>query len=161
MATGSEARAAAAGILRIVFDAPAVLQRRKPLAALIGLPEMAGSVALLFGRMGQSIWRMRLTRLIAESIYLRDVPRFRNVAILSLLGGFIENGIYAARSWLSYQLVRKWQARLVHHLHDAYFGRSAFYRQQLLPTAVPDSDERICQDVQRSVANLAWMLDEV
>ena len=104
---------------------------------------------------------MRLTRLIAESIYLRDVPRFRNVAILSLLGGFIENGIYAARSWLQYQLVRKWQARLVHHLHDAYFGRSAFYRQQLLPTAVPDSDERICQDVQRSVTNLAWMLDEV
>jgi len=55
MATGSEARAAAAGILRIVFDAPAVLQRRKPLASLIGLPEMAGSVLLLFGRMGQSM----------------------------------------------------------------------------------------------------------
>ena len=46
---------AAAGILRIVFDVPAVVRRRKPLASLIGLPEMAGSVLLLFGRMGQSM----------------------------------------------------------------------------------------------------------
>lgn len=78
---------------------------------------------------------------------------------MQLITGFGENFLYALREWFRERAARKWRTRLTHYLHDRYFARSTFYRQQLRAVAVSDADERMCQDVVRVVQSLSWTLD--
>ena len=155
------ARAAAVRILGVVFPLRAVLVRQQPLGALTGLGDMCVSFGLMLVSLGNSLFSMTLNARITEAIYLRDVPRFRSLIVLHLAQGFAENGLYCARSWATQRAERKWRARLTHHLHDRYFARAAFYRQRLLPDALADADERICQDVQRATMSLSYMADSM
>lgn len=157
----AEARAAALRILGVVFPLCAVLAREQPLSALTGLGDMSLSLGLMMVSMGNSLFSMTLSARITEAIYLRNVARFRTLIVVHLAQGFAENGLYCAREWAFSRYERKWRTRLTHHLHDRYFARAAFYRQRLLPDALADADERICQDVTRAIRSLSYMVDSL
>eukprot|EP01043_Picozoa_sp_COSAG02_P018071 COSAG02_NODE_833_length_16656_cov_42.746814_9_plen_1359_part_00 len=155
----AEAREAAFRILRVVFPLRQVLRGELPLSALVGWSDMAYSIMVMFVSMGNSLWSMSLSASITEAIYLRNVPRFGTLIVLQLVTGFGENFLYSLREWFRERVARKWREVLTHYLHDHYFARAAFYRQQLRSCAVKDADERICQDVMRVVESLSWTLD--
>lgn len=155
----AEARAAAFRILGVVFPLRSVLRGELPVSALVGWSDMVCSLGVVCVSMGNSLWSMSLSASITETVYLRNLPRFGALIALQLVTMFGENFLYALRSWFRERAARKWRTALTHYLHDRYFARSAFYRQQLRAVAVSDADERMCQDVARVVESLSWTID--
>jgi putative ATP-binding cassette transporter len=169
------------GILRHLFDLPAVLRRRKPFSALVGGPEL---LLLISGVLSQSVvldvWnnfnrcagarapapscracadvpaagRSRL----AKTLYMRDLPLFKKqmvqVAVISLAYTALNSVTSAANQ----QLRLKWSRHLTSTVHAKYLRSRAYYRLQGAGSAVPDPDARITGDISSVSSTLAALL---
>jgi ABC-type uncharacterized transport system fused permease/ATPase subunit len=157
-AWGSVAR-----ILREVFDVPSVLRGRKPFSALIGVPNVVGSLAVALVQMWSRVAQMEISQQVVQAIYLRDVRAFAAVMAKNVLFSFTTMSLYSVTYMWSQQQASRWQEHLTKLFHERYFHAITFYRQQNLPDDVKlaDPEDRIATDISRACATISDCMQSV
>jgi putative ATP-binding cassette transporter len=145
--TDPEARAAVRRVVEELFDVPAVLQGRKPLAALAGAHWVLGSVALNAVSVAVNSRWADNGRKVASTMYMRDTRAF----VATMLGQMGLTAIYqivnSASWWMRTKIGIVWRQVLTEKLHRVYFEDTIYYRQTTWPDGVPDPAQRIASDV--------------
>ncbi len=140
-----------------VFDVPAVLRGRKPLAALVGLTELA----TLFGCVGTSILALDQYNLVlgrlASAIYLRDLAQFKRQTVQGAAWSFLYSiGIILSKA-IYLRISALWRNALTRFVQRRYVRSTAYYLQR--PGAaghnISDPDQRIIEDVQKASQMMA------
>jgi ABC-type uncharacterized transport system fused permease/ATPase subunit len=151
-------------VLREVFDLEGVLRGRTAPSELTGLPSLAAALALVLMRMACNTVGLRLSQQMAEVMYTRDMRSFYRLLLRSVMFRFTYDSMfYPVREVLQQRTALAWRRRLLTRLHDRYFDPAAmpYCRQQLLPNAVADPEDRLAMDVTRacsSVTNVVFSL---
>ena len=145
--TEQEARAAVRRILVHLFDLPAVLRGKKPLAELTGSLWVCGSLGVIFVRVAITAISQNQRAKMAGSMYLRDSRQFAiDLAQRVLLSAF-SCANSSAGWWFRRRVEIAWQKKITDGLHDSYFHDNFFYTQTLKLNAVADPGQRIVRDV--------------
>ena len=146
--TDPASRAAMRRVVEELFDVPAVLLRKKPLAALSGLEWVVGSVVMNMVSVAVNSRWADNGRKVASVMYLRDTRAF----VTTMLGQMSLTVVYqianSAAWWMRTRIGIAWRKRLTERLHEVHFADMTFYRQTTWGAeSIPDPAQRIASDV--------------